>query len=93
MEGEASGNHYCIRIVPNVKTMKDKYDEHTVVDDLNRKHDLRVRNGQIQELKTHPADIQGAMHARGDVGIKSKGKIDFLCNYKDYVHYYVDKFD
>lgn len=67
------------------------YNESTVVDDLNKKSDLRVRNGQIMELKTNPT--KGGTPSRGDVGIKAKGKIDFLCNFKGYVHFYVDKFD
>jgi len=59
------------------------YTERDVIDALNRKVDLRVQNGQIREL------ISG----KGDVGIKSRGKIDFLVNYLDYVHFYVEKFE
>lgn len=69
------------------------YDEKTVVDALSRKFDLRVKNGQIQELKRFPADVEGATPAKGDVGIKTKGKIDFLCKHHDYVHFYVDRFE
>ena len=68
------------------------YDERKVVDDLNKKADLRVKNGQIQELKRFPVG-KDSTPARGDVGIKSKGKIDFLCKQHDYVHFYVNKFE
>lgn len=68
------------------------YTEQQVVEALNKKMDLRVRNGQIQELKTHPIG-KGSTPAKGDVGIKSRGKIDFLTRYLDYTHFYVDKFE
>lgn len=69
---------------------KKEYVEEEVVGHLNRKNDLRVHGKQILELKTHPG--KGGTPARGDVGIKSKGKIDFLCRYHQYTHFYVDSF-
>lgn len=62
------------------------YNEDTVVAQLNKKADLNVnqQTRTIQELEPP--------YSRRDVGIKSRGKIDFLCGYKDYSHFYVKKF-
>lgn len=67
------------------------YDEATVVDSLNRKHDLKANHYKktIQELKTNSSGTQ----SKGDVGIKTKGKIDFLVNYKGWNHFFVNKFE
>lgn len=59
------------------------YDEQKVVADLNKKSDIRIANGQVRELSK----------GKGDVGIKSRGKIDFLTKYLDYTHFYVEKFN
>lgn len=58
------------------------YQEDDVVQSLRRKADLRVVGRQIQELKK----------GKGDVGIKSRGKIDFLVKYRGYSHFLVDDF-
>lgn len=71
--------------------MSRNYNEAQVVDALNKKHDLKVKNGQIMELKTHPG--KGGTPSKGDVGIKSKGKIDFLTRYCDFTHFFVEKFE
>lgn len=63
---------------------KKSYDELTVVKQLSRKHDLQITNRQIRELS-------GNM-AKGDVGIHSRGKIDYLTNYCGYVHFFVPRF-
>lgn len=67
------------------------YDEDTVISQLQKKADIQIRGNQITELKRFPGP-KGTM-GKGDVGIKSKGKIDFLTRYKNYVHFYVDKFE
>ena len=64
--------------------MRDKFEETQVVIDLNKKLDLRVEGGQIKEMLPP--------HSKGDVGIKSRGKIDFLTKYRGYTHFYVSKF-
>jgi len=58
------------------------YTEDEVLAKLKRKSDLRVVGKQIQELK----------EGKGDVGIGTKGKIDFLVNYCGYIHIYVNDF-
>lgn len=60
-----------------------EYNEFEVVEQLKKKADIRIKGKQIMEM------IQG----KGDVGIKSKGKIDFLVHYHHYVHFFVSKFD
>lgn len=64
--------------------MKD-YNEHQVVMELGRKADLRIQGRQIQHLN--------GTSSKGDVGIKSKGKIDFLVRYCGYSHYFVKSFN
>lgn len=71
--------------------MAKEYVEWRVVDQLNKKHDLRVKGKQIMELMNNPG--KGGTPSKGDVGIKSKGKIDFLVNYCNYTHFFVPKFD
>lgn len=70
--------------------MSDKktknYTEMEVLGQLKRKADLQIRGKQIQE------NINPSKGAKGDVGIKSRGKIDFLVNYLGYVHIFVDEF-
>jgi len=58
------------------------YEEQKVVKDLQKKHDLDINGKQIRELRD----------GKGDVGIKSRGKIDFLIKYCGYVHFMVIKF-
>jgi hypothetical protein len=66
---------------------KGEMQEHIVVEQLNKKADLKVDfNKRIIQ------HIQGP-RAKGDVGIKSKGKLDFLTTHKGYVLDFVDKFD
>lgn len=60
------------------------YEEGTVVAQLNKKNDLDIKGKQIQVIRTG--------HGKGDVGIRSKGKIDFLTNYCGYVIIPTDKF-
>lgn len=64
--------------------MAKDYVEHQVVQGLEKKHDLRVVGNTIQELLP-PA-------SKGDVGIKSRGKIDFLKKYRGYRYEYVKEF-
>lgn len=63
-----------------------KYDEETVVRQLQQKHDIRIdtQQGMISCLLMP--------WAKGDIGIKSKGKIDFLINHRDYKIQFTPKF-
>lgn len=61
-----------------------KYNAYEVVASLSRKADLQIKNGLIQQL------VGGK--SRGDVGIKSRGKIDFLTKYCGYRHIQVGSF-
>lgn len=60
------------------------YVEHEVVAQLRRKQDLQIIGKQIQENTDS--------HAKGDVGIRARGKIDFLVNYCGYSHMFVKGF-
>ena len=60
------------------------YDEYITVQQLDKKHDLKILGNTIQELNP-PA-------SKGDVGIKSRGKMDFLKKHRRYRHLYVDTF-
>jgi len=62
------------------------YDEATVIKQLSAKHDIRinVQNGVINILR------EG--YGKSDIGIKSKGKIDFLTNFKGYTTFFTTKF-
>lgn len=62
-----------------------KYREFEVRDQLQRKHDIRIQGNNILCLK--------GKSAKGDVGIKSKGKIDFLVNYCGYFFTFVSAFN
>ncbi len=66
--------------------MKANYDEQTVVAQLNKKADIQIDSDSsaIQIIKEP--------HGRGDIGIKSKGKIDFLTNHCGYWLELVTKF-
>lgn len=64
--------------------MAKEYREYEVVEQLNRKSDLQVANRQIKEVV--------GKEAKGDVGIKARGKIDFLTQYCDYSYVRVDSF-
>lgn len=59
-------------------TKNKGYEEYEVVRNLNKKHDVKV-NPEEHSIKM----LYGKL-AKGDVGIRSKGKIDFLVNYKGY---------
>ena len=66
--------------------MKQKYDEIQVVKALNQKHDCRVNSAHKKiEIIKDP-------HGKGDLGNKSKGKIDFLLNYCGYQRSFVSSF-
>lgn len=58
------------------------YTEDGILAQLRRKSDIRVVGKQIQQL------IQG----KGDIGHGTKGKIDFLVNYCNYIHFFVEDF-
>lgn len=64
------------------KTLKNKYSEEGVLNDFKKKHDLRVYGKQIHQLTD----------GKGDVGIRTKGKIDFLVKYHGYAHFFVEEF-
>lgn len=64
--------------------MAKNYVEHQVVAILSKKHDLRIIGNVIQELLP-PA-------SKSDVGIRSRGKIDFLKKYCGYRFKYVKDF-
>jgi len=57
------------------------YVEHEVVAQLRKKADLDIVGKQIQE--------NNGPSCKGDVGIKSRGKIDFLIKYCGYTHFFV----
>ncbi len=63
-----------------------EYQEHEVVVQLNKKHDIQINPNSIQ------IQILKGSGAKNDVGIKSKGKIDFLTNYRGYHVSSVTKF-
>lgn len=70
--------------------MKTKeYQESIVVKQIERKHDLKIKGLMIQELKNNSS----GQTSKGDVGIKTKGKIDFLVNYCGYNHMFVNRFE
>lgn len=62
------------------------YEETSVVHALNQKHDCRVSgaNKKIEILKEP--------NGKGDIGNKSKGKIDFLSKYCGYQVIFVTSF-
>ncbi len=60
------------------------YTEDQVLNALRRKNDIRVVGKQVQELNSDKA--------KGDIGNKTRGKIDFLLNYCGYTHFYVSEF-
>lgn len=60
------------------------YVEHEVLDSLKKKHDLRVVGNTIQELMPPSSKC--------DVGIGSRGKMDFLIRYRGYRHIWVKDF-
>lgn len=64
--------------------MAKDYVEHEVTALLEKKHDLRIVGNTIQEILP-PA-------SKGDVGIRSRGKIDFLKKYRGYRHVWVTEF-
>lgn len=65
---------------------ESKYDEEQVVKQLSQKHDVRIdRNQGVITALLMP-------WAKGDLGIKSKGKIDFLVNHRGYRIEWTSKF-
>lgn len=62
------------------------YSEDIIVKQLSAKHDIRINstNGTVNILKMP--------YAKCDIGIKSKGKIDFLVNHIGYHLNWTDKF-
>lgn len=65
---------------------KSKYEEQTVLAQLAKKHDINIpRGGKNIQL------LFGNM-AKGDIGIKTRGKLDFLTNYCGYVASWTTKF-
>lgn len=62
------------------------YQEHEVVYSLNKKHDVKVSGTHKQVFLLH------GHQAVGDLGNKSKGKIDFLRKYCGYSVMWTDKF-
>ena len=63
-----------------------KYDEDTVIRQLNLKHDIRIDTQQgVIGILLMP-------WGKCDIGIKSKGKIDFLVNHKNYKIFFTPKF-
>lgn len=65
--------------------MKNKnYVSGDVAAQLKLKHDIQIHGQRIEILYGEGS--------KGDVGIKSKGKIDFLVNYCDYSQAYVKHF-
>ena len=71
----------------HTSTKKHKnYIEHEVVASLKQKHDIYfpTQFRQIQILK--------GKDAKGDIGIKSRGKTDFLVNFCGYSRIFVSKF-
>ena len=63
---------------------KKDYVEHEVVHSLEKKHDIRIVGNTVQELLP-PA-------SKGDVGKRSRGKIDFLRKYRGYNYVWVKEF-
>lgn len=63
-----------------------KYIESTVVTQLSKKSDL-----DVNQTKKVILELFGAK-AKHDVGIKSKGKMDFLKNHLGYTHVWVKDF-
>jgi len=64
--------------------MAKEFEVEKVLYELRKKSDIRVNGFQIQELKREKS--------KGDVGIKTKGKIDFLCKYHNFTHIFVSEF-
>ena len=60
------------------------YEEKDVVLSLNKKHDIKILGKTVSVL-------YGSM-AKNDIGIKSRGKVDFLHHYCGYNVQYVHKF-
>lgn len=56
------------------------YTEERVVIELRQKHDISIPQDRKQVVECFGSS------AKGDVGIKSRGKIHFLVNYCGYVH-------
>lgn len=56
------------------------YTEEAVIGELRKKHDISIPQGDKRII-----ELFGSV-SKGDVGIKSKGKIDFLVNYCGYHH-------
>ena len=59
-----------------------KYNESEIIAQLGKKNDIRIIGRKIMHLKS----------GKGDVGIKSKGKMDFLIKYCGYIYVSVKEF-
>ena len=57
--------------------MQKPYSEHEIVNHLSRKNDLRI--GQNRDIQLLYGDS-----AKGDIGIRTRGKLDFLINHCGY---------
>ena len=62
------------------------YNESEVINALSKKHDVFIpaESKEVRVLKGHSAS--------NDIGIKSKGKIDFLLHYCGYILVFVTTF-
>lgn len=60
------------------------YKDFEVIATLERKHDIRIVGNTIQELMPPLSKC--------DVGIKSRGKIDFLKRFRGFRHIFVKEF-
>ena len=58
------------------------------INDLNKKHDIRF-NYETEVIQILSNDSKNKIN---DIGIKSLGKIDFLCKYEGFRKVYVLKF-
>ena len=65
---------------------ESKYDERSVVEQLKKKHDINI----VSNIKR--IEILQEPRAKKDIGIKSKGKLDFLTKYCGYHIAMVEKF-
>jgi len=69
---------------------KQRYTEDEVLKALSKKHDVNVNSTTktIQVLNGKNKKFPKA----NDLGNKSWGKIDFLCNYREYNWFFVSEF-
>lgn len=65
---------------------ESKYEEDKVITILSKKQDIFIPREERKIYLLHGS------RSKGDVGINSRGKIDFLVNYKGYTPVWVVKF-